>query len=534
MATVLHFPVPPSGDWTPSERARLNELAARVAEQADVQVVFGRSDSGDPWCVVLDAQDEVLVHVAREGGGFVAHAAAADVFVRSTDLRTAVDRVLGSRWLEERSDVVVPFASGSRAVQMLSAVLIVGSFVEHHRADAEPADEWIFAAARPLKPGARDSQRDDAAKVAPAADAPPAGAHQPSSLPAVSIGADPAALPFAPAADLLAGGDFPTGAPGQMGRELAARLIAASAESEAAATADIVVGTPGDDRLDGGGAPPGMHDLLDAGAGDDWLLLDGGTIAIGGDGADRFLVGAPGSSADLPLLGVIADFDPAVDRLLTANSPTVTVVATLPTRNIFADPNVDLAEAPALPGAQLVVDLDGDGRGDGYLLVNSVEPGAERLEAIRQILTELNAPPTSVAGPAVTTTPPSPAATMGPEAEPRPSAEPPSSRVDFDAGTMGSSLPASVAEPAPEAKKPPLPVSTLDPGSEAKPSPVATAEPEARRSAPPAPGPEAELEVEAPPQTAFTAEPELDSLRSMASMMEPADHPAMSPMLEVI
>ncbi len=77
MATILPFPAPRGGDWTASERAGLNELAARFAGEAGIEVAFGRTDAGDPWCVVLDARDEVLVHIAREGRDFVAHTATA-------------------------------------------------------------------------------------------------------------------------------------------------------------------------------------------------------------------------------------------------------------------------------------------------------------------------------------------------------------------------------------------------------------------------------------------------------------------------
>ena len=159
MATILPFPAPRGGDWTAGERAGLDELATRLAGEAGVEVAFGRSDSGDPWCVVLDAHDEVLVHVAREGTSFVAHTAD-DLFVKATDLRTAVERVLGSRWHEERADVVVPFAAAGRSAQVVTAVLVVASFVHHYRAEAEPAEDWSFAAARPLKPAQPREGRD--------------------------------------------------------------------------------------------------------------------------------------------------------------------------------------------------------------------------------------------------------------------------------------------------------------------------------------------------------------------------------------
>lgn len=396
MATILPFPRVQGGDWTPEERARLDELAARFAGQAGIEVAFGRSDSGDPWCVVLDAQDEVLVHVARDRGSFVVHAAADDVFVRTPDLRSAVERVLGSRWLEDRVEVVVPFTGGSRAVQVFTAVLVVGSFVEHHRAEAEPLDAWVLAASRPSKAAPRDPQRDDPSKVVMATDATsPFEAAGPASL-ATSFESMPAFELQRPAP--------PEDRPAEHGRRLAAELVAASAAVGGDDDRDTITGTAGDDRLDGRTAP-GERLLLDAGPGDDELWLDHGTIAIGGDGTDRFVIQAPEvapeAKTDMPLLGVIADFDPLLDVVAVNGTTTLTVVATLPTRNIFADPNVNLPALPPLPGAQLVVDLDNDGQPDGYLLVNSAEPGAAVLTELRELFgPDAGMPPASIVEPA--------------------------------------------------------------------------------------------------------------------------------------
>jgi hypothetical protein len=376
MATILPFPKVQGGDWTPEERARLDELAARFAGQAGIEVVLGRSDNGDPWCVVLDAQDEVLVHVARDRGSFIVHAAADDVFVRTSDLRSAVERVLGSRWLEDRIDVVVPFTGSSRAVQVITAVLVVGSFVEHHRAEAEPLDAWALAGSRPSKAPLRDLQRDDPAKVVVATDTTSAS----EMVGPVSLATLLEPVPGFELQLLALLEDRPA----EHGRQLAAELVAASAAVGAGDARDIVTGTPGDDRLDGR-TGPGERLLLDAGPGDDELLLDHGTIAIGGDGADRFVIQAPDTmpeaKADMPLLGVITDFDPRLDVVATDGGMTLTVVATVPSRNIFADPNVNLPALPPLPGAQLIVDLDNDGQFDGYVLVNTAVPGA--------VLTEL-------------------------------------------------------------------------------------------------------------------------------------------------
>lgn len=540
MAAILPFPVRQTGDWSDNERARLDELAARFADQAGVEVAFGRSDSGDPWCVVLDAHDEVLVHIARVEGDVVVHAAAPDVLVRAPDLRTAVERVLGSRWLEERADVVVPFASGNRAMQVVTAVLIVGSFAEHHRAEAEPVDDWIFAP-RPLKPLARDGQRDDAAKVALVADAGPdielaPGLADPVRRPAES-------LPFGTSFDQprLAGEPDAAGDPG---RELAAWVVAESEATAGDATADVIIGTPGDDRLDGRRAPPGLHDLLDGGAGDDRLILDGGTIAIGGDGADRFLLRAPEvtTAGELALLGIIVDFEAGVDVLTAGGAPSFTIVATVPIRNIFADPNINLGPLPELPGRQIFADLDGDGRADGYVLVNSVEPSPALLDAVRQAVAPVPEPPAPMVEPAVPTPPVEFAAER--------TAEPtvPTTPIERPAKPI---VPEPPVEPAADlAVKPVVPASTAEPVAELAAEPIASAptvEPAAERAIEsivpaPAPGPSDDPKPEPiapaspiePVMRVPTAEPAHEP-NMLASIFElPVEPMTQTPTFEVI
>lgn len=391
MATILPFPAPRGGDWTPSERAGLDELAGRFAGEAGIEVAFGRSDAGDPWCVVLDASDEVLVHVAREGGSFVAHTAD-DLFVRSADLRTAVERVLGTRWQDERNDVVVPFAAAGRSVQVVTAVLVVASFVHHYRAEAEPTEDWSFAAARPLKPGAPREGRDEAAKAAAAIDAMPGVDFQAAIDPLQRATDETSVSP------LENGGPIDVGVPDTAvqnaaeapGLALADRLVDLSAAITGSLEADVLIGTDGDDLIDARTAPPHMHDLVDGGAGSDVIIVDGGTIAIGGPGADIFAIRAPESPGSATLLGVLVDFDPGVDLVVSADRgsgpPPVAVVGIAPIANIFDDPGVNLeAPAPALPGNRLTLDLDSDGVADGYLLVNGVLPDRAVVEAVHQL-----------------------------------------------------------------------------------------------------------------------------------------------------
>ena len=88
MGTVVPL-VPKPGqvslDWSSGERARLAELTDRLSLRGGrLDASYGVSDRGDPWCVITDDRDEVLVHVARINGRVVVHDAASGA-VRDED-----------------------------------------------------------------------------------------------------------------------------------------------------------------------------------------------------------------------------------------------------------------------------------------------------------------------------------------------------------------------------------------------------------------------------------------------------------------
>jgi hypothetical protein len=122
-------------DFSAEERARLAELAERYAAVGvRVEVIFGATEEGDPWCVVKDEAEEVLIHVARIGDTFVVHYALDDALRQGQDLRSVLRERLA--W-EDRPEVVVPF---SRQAQSLLALIVAASFM-HETAprDEEPA-----------------------------------------------------------------------------------------------------------------------------------------------------------------------------------------------------------------------------------------------------------------------------------------------------------------------------------------------------------------------------------------------------------
>jgi len=377
MATVLAFPERRVGDWTEAERARLNELAGRFADEAGVEVVFGRTDADDPWCVVLDARDEVLVHVARVNGTFVAHTLPGDAFAESRDLKTVVESVLGPKWQDDRDGVVVPFALSARHAQVVTAVLLVAAFVDHHRAEAA-TEEWALATVRLAKSPATNGkagQRDEAAKAAAAALPDPSPLDRPA--PTASSEAAPLAdhdFSGTTGARSRSADDRPTTP--KIHLDLSALLFD---EPDATVVGPPVasIGTDGPDLLGAPRSMPAPARLLDGGGGDDLLHLDGGTVAIGGGGADRFVVDA--AVGDAPrLLGVVLDFDPGRDVVAVDGAPAFSIVSRGPVANVLAAPAVSVVGLPSVAGERVGIDVDGDGREDGFFLVANAPEAVNR------------------------------------------------------------------------------------------------------------------------------------------------------------
>src|SRR3954468_23123809 len=118
-----------SGDWSPGERARLEGLADQLGQSGvDVEVIFGATDEGDPWCVVTDANGDVLIHVARIGGGFVVHSAVDDALSEGGDLHAALrDRLAVTEdAMAPKSATILPFEA--RQAQTLLALVVAAAF----------------------------------------------------------------------------------------------------------------------------------------------------------------------------------------------------------------------------------------------------------------------------------------------------------------------------------------------------------------------------------------------------------------------
>lgn len=411
MSNVLQFEPRPSagGGWTAAERARLSDLADRLSGNgAKVEVVYGMTDEGDPWCVIKDENEEVLIHVARINGQFVIHDASVDTVQEGDTLWSACDRLLGGDWREMREDVVVSLSA--RQVQTFIALVVAGSFiydVEHAEAAVEtapaeheaPAPDLVSLAATEITQTSTEEQRQDLlalqhgptdaaapATLAPEAEtapvetaaAPPAlesSEPETPSEPEPLVTALAAPLQASPAGQVLNGTDGNDDLRGGDGDDTL-HGGAGDDSLSGGAGADHLYGGSGADTLDGGGAPEGKFDFLDGGEGDDQIHLAPTTVATGGDGADTFVLpDRPGADG---LIGAIFDFSADQgDRLVNAQGNSVNVVSPDKWMDVTQTGPMTFGELATqlVPGQRILLDTDGDGERDAYVFLAG--PGIE-------------------------------------------------------------------------------------------------------------------------------------------------------------
>jgi hypothetical protein len=398
---VPFIPRAAGGDWTAGERERLSELAGKLtAGGANVDAAYGVSDAGDPWCVITDETDEVLIHVARIDGQFVIHDAAADAVQEEDTLWSAFERLMGPGWRDHDDDErVIPLRQAQSLLALVAALLFVREIA--HQTDPAPqgdspepahalagveiaalapsAHESALTPPQPQTQAPEDSSPRRQALVAKAAETPSDGAPL-----AVSVAPEPVPTPHEPASPLalaqagpvlefghiLVGGDGGVTLTGGGGNDV---LLGGK-------SGDHLIGGAGNDTLDGGGAHAGEIDLLEGGAGDDRLILSARTVAIGGEGHDTFVVlslaptpeparpDGPPAPAQPQTSGVILDFTTG-DRLELA--PTATIVSVTQTADVLSGLHgfAALSKTPVTPGVNVGIDLNGDGRADTYVLV---------------------------------------------------------------------------------------------------------------------------------------------------------------------
>lgn len=424
MGEILAFsPRPPASDWSANERGLLLLLTQQLeAAYGEVDGIFGQTDSGDPWYVVTDANQDVLVHIARIDGQFVVHDAAIDMFHQVGSLWSALRQVMASGMAEPQN--VVAFNPASREAQsFLSLVIAVGLYLEMRGVDLgesgrpsfgtlprpdDPAIEALASkliAALDFDAGTLKTHAPAAAsgEAAPQPVAKPEGVApivvQPAEAAQQSLATFKVAHLAAPSAPIAA--EARLAGPAEDKAVLATNQGFAVARAVTTGTAgdDVMYGAAGgdtihagagDDYVDGKGAPKGELDRLDGGAGDDRIVMNARVVATGGPGADTFLI-----SAERPLdkaatlLGVVLDYSTAKgDHLAVMGDAHVTVVSAANVSNVLTvqaqtldDPAlVEAANATAaVSGARVGFDLDGDGHEDVFILLGGASGASFRI-----------------------------------------------------------------------------------------------------------------------------------------------------------
>lgn len=375
MGTVFSFAdrFHDSGQWTAAERSRLESMTEQAFGGESLRVAFGATDDGAPWCVLMNEDEEVLVHVARVADQVLAHFVADDVVAQGANLREALGRWLGPE--PERTGVVLPFIR-SGGVQNVLVMLAVATFLEDQlqQVASQAMDGAAWPTSKPSNETQVPSSETDEASEA-RSDAAPAGEaapDAPDARPRSSANPDSADEPTARAAPAAAATPPAAGEAAPADAEPAARLIAKIHGGDGD---DVLVGSPHAEQVFGGAGNDvlisgGGRDTLDAGPGDDRIELTAEVVASGGSGADTFVVTAPEimNQADT-LLGTIIDFSwDEGDRLLTSQGKLV----------ISSDKNE--FQSSLLPSSRpdayvrVDIDFDGDGKADGYVLILNAAP----------------------------------------------------------------------------------------------------------------------------------------------------------------
>jgi hypothetical protein len=404
-----------SGDWSAAERARLQSLADQLgAAGVRVEVIFGATDDGDPWCVVTDESGDVLIHVARIDGRFVVHSAVDDAVAESADLHAALrDRLAATEEaVVPQTATILPFNLSMRQGQTFLALLAATAFF-HETAGVGETAQAAEAVDLTPPPETSDPPHDET-EVQTRETAAQAVAAQPMSGKAAPL------TPVAPApTHAVSPPVLADVAPSLPRSDPETDTSSQEPDLELASPSEpiiVVRGTEGDDRIEGttanehilGGAGDdtliggGGLDTLDGGAGDDLIQLDAGVTAIGGAGADAFVIAEPVAlGRGDQLLGRIVDFDAAEgDQVFSFTG----AVIKIPPRPLPPEddtglrPSIDGARdgsgdltgtiAPSDPNAprpggdfgvtlapptweRVDVDLNGDGVSDGFILIRS-------------------------------------------------------------------------------------------------------------------------------------------------------------------
>lgn len=405
MATILQFAerLPEGQDWTAAERAQLRDVGSQLA---GMDVVFGKTDDGAPWCVVTDDDGDVMLHVARIGGDFVVHSTAEDEVVEDSDLWRAARRLLGDV-LKDRRGVLMAFPPemlGQTAVlAFLFAAAMRGEFdhwLPHdEQVDSEgedghaPGQSALPAAAEaPAESTARHAnpegpanddgavtkdaapaEQAEARSPAPAHDAPRQTAEAPTH---VDSHAPTEKTPAPPLPQVVGQATLPTVARTDGGQTTSNAFTANGGDAAGASgIAQNTAQTTGENTATHQ-AP--LTAFVEGTDGDDRIQMSPATAAVGGKGADTFVFLLPtpvanGSahSAAPKLMGVVGDFHATEgDRIeLTGGKAVMIVDREVDDLLATIRPHVGSGDMPVIAGRHMGWDMDGDGREDAYVLL---------------------------------------------------------------------------------------------------------------------------------------------------------------------
>ncbi len=381
MGDVLNFirAVARTGQWTNQEKAELFRLTdALSADNVEIETASGVSDAGDPWFVIYHAvTGDVLVHVARIAGKFVVHEMSSDLLVEGDDLRRLLNRATGRGeemygqaqnlvilaalalvvdfYLSTDTSAAEPMADGDSlltALPVLALLPDVGNDLpDAHALPTDSENDRSHTAAIPLafRFNGPDGSgpRGDIKAIEPVAPT-VMTSHRPVEITVPA----PSPVTGSEQGQTLMGGDGDDVLQGGNGH-------------------DLLLGGAGNDTLVGGNG----HDTLVGGAGDDTLIIDADDIAIGGAGADNFVltdsvisnwVASVQLGNSISLTNQILDFTAADgDRL---SFQTINWVVTV----VSGGENITVTQdggriSGTSTGTNVEIDLDGDGQVDSVL-----------------------------------------------------------------------------------------------------------------------------------------------------------------------
>lgn len=139
MGQVLELKQKISTDWTVVERLQLDTLVSCLPASLAQEIEYGVSDSGDPWCAVLNEDGEVVLHVARIAGRFYVHSTIEPFVAESRDLPAAVAPFIGDSFLQQRHVATI--------TPMYGLVMPLHAYAMPSEMPVEPRAEMIDAPA---------------------------------------------------------------------------------------------------------------------------------------------------------------------------------------------------------------------------------------------------------------------------------------------------------------------------------------------------------------------------------------------------